>query len=219
VGDFRHAIAIAGLNGPGREAFDRLLVLHEAAMSLVERASDLYDQGEYAKAFDLAEETKTTYANLLHAIYAARRYPDPARLAAALLTRIKKDPDARPALRERTAARSYAKVRELWSNAEDAPALYLDVCKGLKAISRRFPDTPTGQKCVLDVEELLADTRTSTIIELEEQRRFIASALQSAEQYQLFGQFELAAAEEAKLTNRFPGKSLEDLREMAKKRL
>jgi hypothetical protein len=219
VGKLRYTYAIAGSNGPGRVALDRLQLLHQTAMAQIEQATELYDQGEYATAFDIAQDTRATYPSLLGGIPGASRLPDPARLAGALLKRIQKDPAARPALRERAAARSYAKVQDLRARADDHPVLYFEVCKGLKAIAKRFPETPTGQKCRQEAEEILSDAKTRAIVEQEEQRRFIASALQSAEQYRQYGRLESAAEEEAKLVSRFPDKSIEELREMAKKQL
>ncbi|HVP13703.1 MAG TPA: hypothetical protein VMV94_21185 [Phycisphaerae bacterium] len=219
IGKFRYTISIANLEGPGREAYDQLLALHETAMSRLVEATNLYGRGEYAKAMDLALEVRTNYANLLVRLRVASQYPDPARLADGLVTQIRQDRHAQPALRERSAAQAYMKVRRSWLKAQDDPTLYLDVSRGLKSIARRFADTPTGEKCQQQVSDLLADEKIRSLIEREEQRRFIASALESSDQYQRFGLIEEAEAERAKLTDHFPGKSLEELSEMARKQL
>jgi len=175
-----------------------------------------YEVGEYRKALDLAKKTKSRYANILGGIEGADDRPNIARLAIDLIRKIETDPKAVEAIQEFEAAKRFARVTRLEKAAEKNPAKWLDVFKLLDRIAVRYPECPTGRASAKRVLAIKGDKPLYRAIKREQRRRFIASALQLAEQYERSGHKDLADAQYAKLKKRFPGKSMDALQRMAK---
>ncbi len=138
--------------------------------------------------------------------------------AAALIHRIESDPRAQSAFQEAKAAKRYRRVPRLERKAKEDASRYLDLYKAIRTIAKRYPDCPTGRECAERLRAIKADEKLYGLIKKEKRRRTIAAALRRAEEYESDGQPKKAAAEYAKLKEEFPGKTLKQLRRMAKKR-
>jgi tetratricopeptide (TPR) repeat protein len=215
---FKAVIELVGLEGAGQSAFNELMRLHTDGMTRVDQAAAHYENGLYRKALELAGQTKVLYANLLGGIPGTGHMPNVSHAAVKLIGRIESDPKAREALQEYEAARRLKRVESLERKAKKDPAKHYDIYKLLETVAKRFPDCPTGRECINRLEDIKADKKLYKLIRREEARRFIAAALQRAEQYERHGLHDQAAAEYKKLAKKYPGKSLKELRRMAAKR-
>jgi len=187
-------------------------------MTRLETAADLYADGRYQEALDSAGRTKNLYAGLFARIRGAKDMPNIAKKAAALIRRIESDPQAQSAFQEANAAKRYRRVLRLERKAKEDASLYFDLYQTLRTIVKRYPNCPTGRKCKDRLRAIEADRKLFRLIKKEERRRTIAAALRRAEEYKSDGQPDQAGAEYAKLKDKYPGKTLKQLRRMAKKR-
>ncbi len=214
---FKAVIGLVGKQGVGQSALGQLLLIHSEGMRLIADARKSYENGEYRKALELAKQTKSRYANILGGIDGVDDRPNIAKLAVDLIRKIETDPKAVIAIQEYDAAKRFKRVARLEKAAEKDPAKWCDLFKLLDQIATRYPQCPTGFACAKRIQDLKENKPLYRVIKLEQRRRFIASAIQLAEQYENAGQKDLADAQYAKLKKRFPGKSMADLRRMAKK--
>ncbi|MFH1418800.1 MAG: hypothetical protein ABII12_11020 [Planctomycetota bacterium] len=213
---FKAVIGLVGQQGVGQAALGQLMQIHAEGMSQLAEARRSYEIGEYRKALDVAKKTKSRYANILGGIDGADDRPNIAKLAVELIKKIENDPKAIEAIQEFEAAKRFARVARLEKATEKDPAKWLDLFKLLDRIALRYPECPTGDACAKRVQAIKGDKPLYRAIKLEQQRRFIASALQLAEQYERDGRKDLADAQYDKLKKRFPGKSKKELRRMAR---
>ncbi|MBN2560832.1 MAG: hypothetical protein JXQ75_07875 [Phycisphaerae bacterium] len=211
-------IGLVGTYGPGRAALDRLVQLHREGVARLEEAAALFQDGQYREALDLAKQTKVRYANLFGGLPGARHAPNVARDAAALIKEIEADPRTREAIQEYEAVRRFKRIAILEQKLKEDRAKYYDIYKLLGTIAKRYPDCPTGHECVRRLRELRADRELYGLIKSEGKRRYIAAALRRAEQYERSDLHEQAAAEYQELSRKFRGKTIEELRRMARKR-
>jgi len=215
---FKSVIELVGLEGVGQAAFDRLMQLHREGMERLERAADYYEEGRYLEAIDLARETKVLYANLFGGVPTAERVPNVSQEAARLIAQIEADPQAREAIQEPAAARLYRKVEKLDREIRRSPEKHVELHDTLAKIAKRYPDCGTGRLANRRLEELEQDRRLMRLIQAERDRRWIADALRRFDELSSAGKLEAAEAERERLTKRFPGRTIEELRQMAKTR-
>lgn len=217
-GKFKSAIELAGGEGPGQAAFDHLINLHKEGMARLEKAADLFEQKKFLEALQLARETKVLYANLFSGIPGTGNFPIVSQEAALLIKQIEANPEAKTAIQDYEALQKMPKVERLERKAKTSPAAYYDLYKALKNIVKHHPDCPTGKDCAKRLQALEDDAKTSKLIKKEGDRRFIEAALRRIDEYERSGESEKANAERRKLAERFPGKTLEELRRSAGKK-
>jgi hypothetical protein len=214
---FKAAIELVGKEGVGLAALGQLTHIHAEGLKQLEEVGELYKQAKYKEALQLAKKTKAIYAAIFDGIDGIESKPNISQLAAAMIKTIKADPKAQAETQEVEASKRFAKIARLEEDARKDETKYYDVFKKLKDIVKRYPDCPTGQKCAEQLQKLKADKKRYAIIQKEEQRRFIATALQKAAEYEKAGETGLAAAEYKKLKDKFPGKSLDEISRLAQK--
>ncbi len=213
---FKSVIELVGIQGVGQAAFDQLMQLHREGMERLERAADYYEEGRYVEAIDLAKETKVLYANLFGGVPTADRVPNVSQEAARLIAQIEADPKAREAIQEPAAARMYRKVEKLDREITRAPDKHVELHDTLKKIANRYPDCSTGRLANRRLEELQQDRQLMQLIQAERDRRWIADTLRRLDEFSSAGKLDAAEAERDRLTKRFPGRTIEELRRMAK---
>jgi tetratricopeptide (TPR) repeat protein len=216
-GKFRAAVELVGKEGVGQAAIGQLTQIHTEGMKQLEKAGLLFQAGKYQEALQLAKKTKTLYGAIFDGIQGGEGKPNVAQLAAKMIKVIEADPKAKAEIDELEAAKRYAKAARLEEGARKDETKYYDLYKTLQGIVKRYPNSPTGVKAAEQLGKLKADKKLYAVIEKEQQRRFISSTLQQAEQYEKAGQSEEAAAEYQKLKKKFPDKTLDELRRMAEK--
>lgn len=215
---FRMAIALTGESGSGSAAIGYLVQLHNEGMAHLADATKLYDNRQYLEAFDLAEQTRTRYANLFGGLRIAKKYPNVSRKAVDLIAEWKNDPLAAEAFQERAAAAHYDRIQRLQAKAEADSSKYYDLYRALKSFVRRYPNCPTGRDAAGELRRLEQDPELSELITREQQRRFILAALRRIEENERDGLLDKVEADRAELQKKFPGKTLDDLRRMTAKR-
>jgi hypothetical protein len=213
---FRAVLLIVGTRDPGRQAVSKLEEMLRAGLGKLDEADRYYEEHRYDEAIKLVEEVRTDYGNVFGSVRGAHGYANLAQKAAATLARWKKDPRTAPAFQERLAVHLWERVEILADLAKDTPTRYYDLYQALQVIIRRYPDCPTGQKSAAMLRDLETDKKIHAIIIREGQRRVIVAALQRAEDARRAGLADEAAGELAKLAELFPGKSLDELRRMAR---
>lgn len=213
---FKSVIELVGREGVGQAAFGQLTAIHGMGLEEVKRAEEAYAEGKYQEALQVCKKAKVLYAAIFEDLRGAESRPSIPRLANDLIDRIKADPKAQQAMQEEDAARLFKRIPRLKKAAEGDSRKYFDLFRALKRIASRYPASPTGRKIAEQIQNLMSDTKIRSFIEREEQRRLVAAAFARAEQYENEGRHDLAAAEVNKLRQEYPGKSVEDLRRMAK---
>lgn len=215
---FKSVIELVGLEGRGQAALSQLLKLHTDGMQHLNQAAAHAENGKYREALKLAKETKVRYANLLRGVPGTSHLPNISQAAVRLIKNIERDPQAREALQEYEAAKRFKRIARLERKAKKDPTKHYDIYKICLTIAKRFPDCPTGRECIKRLEDLKADRKLYKLVKKEEKRRFIAAALQRADQYERNGLHKQAQAERKKLAEKFPGRTIAELRRMAKKK-
>jgi tetratricopeptide (TPR) repeat protein len=212
---FKAVIELVGTEGSGQAALDYLKNLHLEGMARLEKAAELFGQGQYVEALKLAKETKVLYADLFGGIPGAGSVPIVSQEAANLIKQIEADPKAREAIQESEAAKRFKRIEGLEDKAKKDRTKYYDLYRRLKNIATRFPDCATGRECAKRLRLLEDDKDVMRVVKQEEDRRFIAAALRRAEQYERDGHPDKAKAEYAKLLEKHKGKTIEQLKRMA----
>ncbi|HRW52847.1 MAG TPA: hypothetical protein P5081_08160 [Phycisphaerae bacterium] len=213
---FKAAIGIIGLEGPGAAAFTALKGIHDEGMREVMRAKGLYDEGKFVEALDVAEKTKSIYANLFSGLELPQTFPNVSRLCKRIIKAIDKNPKAQMEIQEHEATKKLKRVLSLEKQVREKPHKYYDLYKAYRTIAKRFPDCPTGKDCAEQAIKLRNDARIWKAIRRERTRRDIASSLSTIHTLEVNGLTDDAAKERAKLLKKYPGKTIEELTEMAK---
>lgn len=213
---FKAAIGMVGLQGPGLAAFGALKGIHEEGMREVMRAKALYDEKKFIEALDVAKKTKSIYANLFSGLELPQTFPNISRLAKRIIKAIDKNPAAQEQIQEHEATKRLKRAISLEKQVKEKPVKYYDLYKTYRTIAKRYPDCPTGRDCAEQAIKLRNDKKIWKIILRERERRNIASALSTIHTLEANGLVDDARAELAKLQKKYPGKSREQLAEMAK---
>jgi hypothetical protein len=132
-----------------------------------------------------------------------------------LIERIDADEGIQTHLNEGEAAQQGKRLASLENRAARDERAYLDLLKALQSVARQYPDSNTGKRCTERMKELRSDPKIAEIIDRETERRFIAAALQLADQYEKNGHADKAQAELDMLRQKYPHTSLKELRERA----
>lgn len=215
---FKAVVELAGAEGVGQAALGQLQNIHNRGLRELQRAESMFQEGKYAESLQLAKRTKVLYAAIFDGIPGGGNQPNIANLAVSLIERIEADPKAAAQFREERAAKLCRRVPGLEKAAEQEPRKYFDLCRALEKVAGKYPDCPSGQQCAKRLRELKKDPKLYALIQREADRRFIAATLARAEEYELAGQSDLAAAEYEKLKKKHPDKPLPELRRMAKEK-
>lgn len=211
------AIGLVGLNGPGQAAFQALRQIHEEGMRELERVRTLFNDRKFVEALELAEQTKSIYANLFSGLSIPVHLPNISTVAARMVESIEKNPAARAQIQEHEATKRLKRVKTLERLAGKDPTRYYDLYRAYRKIGKRYPDCPTGRDCMAQSDKLRSDTEIWPVILRERTRRKLASKLASIAMMEANGRTEEAAEQWRALQKRFPGKSRADLEAMAKK--
>jgi hypothetical protein len=215
---FRAVIEMVGPDGAGGAAMSQLVSIQEEGTAKLEEARRLFSEAKYPESLKLAKRVKVMYANILDGVPGAPFSGNLARQADKLISEIGSDPRAQAALQELEAAVKAKGLVRLEKDAKKDRAAYYDLYKKLEGIAKRYPLCETGQRCAKRLNEIRSDRTLAKFLHEEEQRRNIAASLQRAEQYSKNGLHEDAARELRELSQRFPGRSMEELRRMAEKK-
>ncbi len=213
---FKSVVELVGREGVGQSAYAQLVAIHDRGAAELTRADELYREGKYQEALQVAKKTRVLYAAIFEGLRDVETKPNLARSAADLIDRINADPKAQEAIQEEAAARLFRRIPHLERAAQAEPRKNFDLYRALERIATRYPACPTGRASAERLHKLISDAKLRAIIEREQQRRVIAAALGKAAQYEKEGRPDLAAIELAKLRERHPGKSIDELRRLAK---
>lgn len=214
---FKAAIGTIGLEGPGLTAFHALKGIHDEGMREVMRSKALYDEGNFIEALDVAQKTKSIYANLFSGLELPHSFPSVSRLAKRIIKAIDKNPAAQVQIQEHEATIRLKRVVKLEERVKEEPARYYDLYRAYRTIAKRYPDCPTGQDCAEQAIKLRNDKSIWKIIKRERRRRELRSALSTIKTLEANGMTDQADAELAKLFKKFPGKSRKELEKLAEK--
>lgn len=215
---FKAAVGMVGLEGPGAAAFEALKGIHNEGMQEVMRAKSLYEEGKYIEALDVAQKTKSIYANIFSGLEIPQSFPNIARLAKRIIKAIDKNPAAQEQIQEHEATQRLDRVKVLERRAEEKPTEYYELYVAYRTIAKRYPDCPTGRDCAEQAIKLRNNKKLWPIIKSEHIRRKIAAALSSIETLEANGLTEKAEKELAELLKHFPGKTRQELKEMAEEK-
>lgn len=213
---FKSVIELVGTEGLGQASLAQLMAIHQQGIQALDRVRSLIEEKHYREALKRAKETRVLYANLFGGIDAASGVPNISRLAVGLIKTIEKNPAARIEIQEYEAGKRAKKIPRHQRQAKKDARRYLDLHKLLSTLAKRYPDCPTGKRCAREASKLKGDRKIWRIIQRERERRFIASTLSRVEQLEKAGLMKEAAEEYRKLKHKYPTKSREQLREMAK---
>lgn len=212
---FKAAIGLVGLEGPGQAAFVALKGIHDEGIHKVMEAKALYDKGKYIEALDLAESTKSIYANIWSGLTLPQSFPSVARLAKRIIKAIDKNPAAQAQIQEHEATKRLKKVKVLERRVKEKPKEYYELYRAYRKIAKYYPDCPTGRDCAEQAIKLRNDKKIWRIIRRERIRRKVAAALSSIKMYEANGNTEKARKELAELMKHFPGKTRAEVEKFA----
>ena len=215
---FRAVVELVGVTGAGPAAMGQLVSIQQEGNTRLDEARKLFTDGKFGESLKLAKRVKVMYGNILEGLPGAPVSGNLSRMAAKLIEEIDADPRAQEALQEGVASIKAKSLPRLEKEAKRDRSAQYDLYKKLESIAKSYPKCATGRQCAERARQMRADRSLAQLLHREEERRTIASAIQRAEQYEKNGLHDEAAREYRELAQRFPGRSLDELRRMAAKK-
>lgn len=211
------AVGLVGTEGAGGAALQTLKQIHDDGMRELDKVRKLFEEKQYVEALELANRTKSIYANLLSGLNIPLDLPNISTIAVRMIEALEKNPAAKADIQEHEATKRLKKVKTLERLVEGDATRYYDLYKAYRKIAKRYPDCATGRDCLTQAEKLRSDKEIWRTILRERTRRKIASILATVQTLEANGLTVEAEKELKVLREKFPGKSRADFEKMAEK--